>query len=450
MVQPATAVALAQASLVKRPRLVRPRDHALALHPTGSGRVTIARRLSDGRWREESVAVADIGYAVRHFEGVADVYLGQNRFISRRRLVAQLAQLDALFVDLDYYRTRQADAAPPHVLELALEALQIAQIPSPSIAVSSGRGLALVWLHHPMPRAALPRCRACQHVLWQTLQHLGADRLATDAARVLRLIGTRNSRSNTLVEALAVKGEPWDFDLLADEILPLQRAELVSLRLERARRAATTCGSVLPARRFDTASLWELRLTELQRLRQHRWWQGELPEGQRDLWLLLAGTAMGYLVPGQMVQREIVALANEVTGGHWREQETVSRIGAVISRAEAAARGDRVIYRGKEVDPRYRFRTDTIVELLGITEVEMRACNFRHLVSADLRREQHRRNEEKRRRLGGSITRQDYEASSLSRLKPWEADGISRRSWERRRAAPRSVASPCRCRWRSL
>ena len=38
------------------------------------------------------------------------------------------------------------------------------------------------------------------------------------------------------------------------------------------------------------------------------------------------------------------------------------------------------------MDPRYRFKTATIIELLGITEAEMRACGFRHLVSPEIRR----------------------------------------------------------------
>ena len=222
-------------------------------------------------------------------------------------------------------------------LSLALEALQDERLPPPSFAVASGRGLALVWLHHAVPRAALPRWRACQQVLWHTLRHLGADRLASDAARVLRLVGTRNSRSSTLVEGLTAPGELWDFDQLADEILPLQRAELVALRLVRARKRAAGQGTPTPTRWFDSAGLWELRLAELQRLREHRW-LGTLPDGQRDTWMLLAGVAISYLVPGPMVRREIVALADEVTGGHWRERETISRMSAVIARAEQAAR----------------------------------------------------------------------------------------------------------------
>jgi hypothetical protein len=162
-----------------------------------------------------------------------------------------LTRSNALFTDLDYYKTQLGDVHPRHALDVAVEALELARLPSPSFTLSTGRGLALVWLHTPIPRAALPRWRACQKVIHDALRHLGADRLATDAARVLRLLGTRNSSSNTLVEAITPRGEVWDFDLLADEILPLSRGELVGLRLERVKRRAKGQAVHCPVRSFN-------------------------------------------------------------------------------------------------------------------------------------------------------------------------------------------------------
>jgi hypothetical protein len=94
------------AELARPLRLHTPGDHAVALHPAGLGWVTIARRFgAGGAWREASVPVSDLPYVVRQLQGEHDVYLTQNRFFSQRRLVAHLAELDALFTDLDYYRT---------------------------------------------------------------------------------------------------------------------------------------------------------------------------------------------------------------------------------------------------------------------------------------------------------------------------------------------------------
>jgi hypothetical protein len=41
----------------------------------------------------------------------------------------------------------------------------------------------------------------------------------------------------------------------------------------------------------------------------------------------------------------------------------------------------------------------------------------------------------KARAKPGAVTRAEYLAKSLSRMQPWEAEGVSRRTWERRRKA---------------
>jgi hypothetical protein len=65
--------------------------------------------------------------------------------------------------------------------------------PSTGRACRIGRGLVLGWLHTAVPTQALPRWRACQRALYDALRSLGADRLATDAARGLRLVGTQQA-----------------------------------------------------------------------------------------------------------------------------------------------------------------------------------------------------------------------------------------------------------------
>ncbi len=86
-------------------------------------------------------------------------------------------------------------------------------------------------------------------------------------------------------------------------------------------------------------------------------------------------------------------------------------------------------------------RPDKIGELLGITEIvrcEAKAWNLgtyhgspKERRAADKERRKIR--ERERRCEAGSMPRKEYEGASLSRLKPWEGQGISRRTWERRR-----------------
>lgn len=60
-----------------------------------------------------------------------------------------------------------------------------------------------------------------------------------------------------------------------------------------------------------------------------------------------------------------------------------------------------------------------------------------------LQKKKRRDRETARRRAKGAKPRAEYEAQSISRAKPWEALGISSRTWYRRRAKEADVTSPC-------
>lgn len=385
-------------------------DHAVVLHPEDfrtRGMVVLAWR-EGSRWREFPVTIKDLPYVAGFFSGRQDVYISQNRFAGPFRRIAKLRQLDALWVDLDYYRCPEfAGKHPWQVRDLALCVLESEGIPMPSFAVATGRGVALVWLHLPVPRAALPRWNACQNRLYQVLKGFGADAAARDAARVLRLVGTINSKTGTVVEALTPAEDPWPFDQLADEILPLTRAEIRELRVARARRGKVPAR---PPEAFTTATLWEARLSDLQKLLELRW-LGKLPPGQRDTWLFLAGVAMSWLCIPQVLQRELFALAAEVGG--WDEREARTRLHAVLKRAHMAARGETVEWMGQKIDPRYRFTNETIIEWLQITPEEQRQLST--IWGPEVRREMDRLQHERARREAGMVPREEYLAQAEMR-----------------------------------
>lgn len=53
--------------------------------------------------------------------------------------------------------------------------------------------------------------------------------------------------------------------------------------------------------------------------------------------------------------------------------------------------------------------------------------------SEQRRRQSNAERQRRKRAKAGCMTRDEYLATSLSRTKPWEALGIKRRAWERRR-----------------
>jgi hypothetical protein len=397
-----------------------PADHVRVLHPEGRrGVVTVAR--GGEQWTERAIPIADLAHYVVDMAGGADLFLSQQSFYGWRR-IAQLAQLGATYVDLDFHCTARWEGSSPElVTEAVLHALGEVGAPGPSYILSTGRGLLAVWLHDLVPRVALPRWMAMQKRLARILAPFGADLRALDAARVFRLAGTENSKAQAIVRPTYLAAAPaalwrWDFEDLARELLPRERAEIVSLNARRAVRAARGEGPT-PAHKLTAATYWETVLADLQRLRLTRWF-GALPSGQRDTWLFLACTAMSWLAPAFVLRREFYALAQEAgaqEAGGWREREVDSRMGAVFRRATAAAAGQTVEWDGKTFSPRYRFRAGTIIEWLQITPTEMRDAGLRVLIDQDVAREREAERQQAHRRRIGVQERAAYEAITQSR-----------------------------------
>ncbi|MHA6730266.1 hypothetical protein [Devosia sp. A369] len=401
-----------------------PQDH----HSIGN--FIIARRIpwADRVWQESSCSVEHAAAAGTISEpGEADVYVSMNSFWGHRRRISSVKTIGAAFVDVDYRkRVRWENSAPETVFWSIMRVLDDRNIPSPSYALSTGNGLCLVWLHSWIPAKALPRWNAVQSHLAEALAEFGGDRNALDAARVFRIVGSKNGRArdwrNEIVRPIYVLGDPeqlreaaYTFDDLAEEVLPLRRAELHSLQAERARQRADrdAAASPRPATQLTKATYYETILTDLHRLRQHRHAAGKLPAGARDEWLFLAACAMAYLSPPEVMAREISALAVELGG--WSGKETRSRMSTVLRRAKAAYAGQQVIGPGgTPADPRYAFRASTIVGRLEITSDEMCSAGLRVLVNRDRKRDLKTIRTRESRHRRGATPRVEAHAARLS------------------------------------
>ncbi|MDQ3375921.1 MAG: hypothetical protein M3533_03375 [Actinomycetota bacterium] len=392
------------------PRVRTPREHGELLHAGGRGTVAISQK-AERRWNQ-SVYPVEVALALLdHYRGQDDVFLSTQRFRGRRR-ISELLSMGALFADLDYYgRPELAGMEPRRVLELALGTLSMAGVPAPSIAIGSGRGMYLVWLHHPIPRAALPRWRACQERLQAVLAPLGADPKSRDAARVLRVVGTRHRRAGVEVEALTTTREARPFGELADAVLPYTRAELHDLRVQKALRGSQKA-LWTPPKDFTQASLWEARLSDLQALRDLRWFGEPMPDF-RDRWLFLAGAAMSWISPLEVLRRELHALAEEVGG--WTPGYTDSKMHAIFRTAREHQAGKQVEWDGVKLSPRYKFRNETIIDWLEITPQEER--HLKTIISDEERRRRDRDRKKRERRQSGVVemTRDEYEDRAARR-----------------------------------
>lgn len=390
------------------------------------GVIAFGQRVNDGpgkNWREWTADVAEadaIAEKLIRSGEVQDLYISQNAFHGWRRITS-LSTLGAIYQDLDYQkRATHRGKKPEHVAEGVLLAIADAGIPAPSYVMSTGRGLCVVWLHELLPRNVLPRWQAVQNRLAEVLTPFGADKAALDAARVFRIAGSTNSRadpSNAGVRMVWANGSieaPFrhTFSDLADEMLSFTRAELHSLAAERAKRKAGGKPAGTPARTLTVVTWAETLLSDLQRLRAHRYPEGAIASGERDKWLFCAATAMSWLCPAQVLERELSALAHEAAG--WQGKETRSRMSSALARAHMAAAGKSMEWNGAETDPRYRMKAATVIDWLEIESSEMRDAGLRMLVDRDRSRELNTERTRASRHRRGAISREQVKADRLA------------------------------------
>ena len=151
--------------------------------------------------------------------GEERVYLSQADFFwgakgdsdRHRTTAAYLNSIGTVFVDLDVYSDKEGsdpENADRNINDVAKSVLQVcdeAFIPRP-LLISSGRGLYAEWVLDRRLKLRDPqntsRWKAVQRKLIGLLEQFGSDRKVTDITRVLRLVGTRNEKTGTLVRVV--------------------------------------------------------------------------------------------------------------------------------------------------------------------------------------------------------------------------------------------------------
>lgn len=168
-----------------------------------------------------------------------------------------------------------------------------------------------------------------------------------------------------------------------------------------------------------------------------RGFEAGLPSGHRNDFVFLSAVFLAHACLVCDLEAEIETLATEFapTGS---PAEVASCVSSAVSRAKAAARGEKVEVRGQMCDPRYLYSNDKLVEMLEITSDEGRQ------LKTILPKEESRRRDAKRKkessREDGVIRREDYlgEAARKRQLvRSLAAQGLSQLEIVRQTSIPR-------------
>lgn len=358
----------------------------------------------DGQWHERLLTHDDARFAVAAVNGAQDCYLSQHGFNGRNRRIQSLRVLTSCAIDLDYYHRPALAGLTPDAVMARIFARH-AWLPQPSALFSSGRGAYLQWAFvQPLLAPQLADWQAVMDALVELLEPFGADPNAKDASRVLRIVGTVNSKSGRTVTAYQL-GPRVPFETLHCAVLDAYRLDQQQRTLQQPPTAASKRRSHRPlsmgapghtqvlkpydlalARLIDYRTLAKLRGTP------------RLTDGRHRLLYAYAVSMCWFRtdVAGVIAECESFAAKYFADAQYY----TVRRIKSVLERLEHQAMPR--IWNGRPVANRYRIKNSTLIRLLDITADEMR-----HLQTLiDYPERQRRR--AVRRRAAGVIERAVY------------------------------------------
>lgn len=405
----------------------------------GGAWFTLNRVADDGRMKQRPYRLELIETVLRAIGRSLDTYISQGMFAVPCRRAVHLAWMTHGYVDLDTYRSLAWQAHTPD--DMVREILWFCadnDIPPPSVILSSGRGLYCKWFWSaPIPRAEAGRAVAVNRALARRLVSFRADPNAVDVSRILRVVGTLNGKSGRPVDILWLNGPAgapttYDFDTFARGILPAYTDRdpdgLLYPVLAEARRGMTWQASI--ANRFNREHWHWGVLEDIRALAAARYPAGIVQPGMRDLYGHLAACQLARVIMPGPLFHEITATARTFLPAGYVDGEMLQHCSTLLRRAMQAAEGELVRFGNGQRTPVYTYSKRRMMDLLEITSDEERGM-IRLISDAEKRRR-----ETERRRAAGMIEREAWlAANGAERERPWEAEGISRRTWYYRRRA---------------
>ncbi|MFR3499117.1 MAG: hypothetical protein ACLTT7_08880 [Paraclostridium bifermentans] len=195
--------------------IYKSKKYVKKIHGNSNGYMTVASKNPNySQWHYNKDELLDKTEEI--VNGIND-YISQNTFYKPQRRIENIKELRAVYIDIDCYNSKYTKDAVQYFLEHDLYGYKI---PRPNYLIDSGRGLYYIVLIKPVPSMALPLWYAVQRYVFNTLKEFGADANALDPTRVLRIVGTMNSKSGTSVKVLDEYDYEYSLREIQEEYLP--------------------------------------------------------------------------------------------------------------------------------------------------------------------------------------------------------------------------------------
>ena len=313
-------------------------DYINTIHGDSKGWITKAEISKNKEFSQWHYLVGDL---LKQDFDKENIYISMSTFYKPIRRIETIKEIGSLFIDLDTYNTQFTKTQILMNLEYNY---YNKSIPTPNLIIDSGRGLTLVWSIEKVPYMALPLWKAIQEYLYSQLKEFGADRKALDVTRILRVPGSINSKSGTRVSILEKHEYKYTLREIQNEFLPYldenrnkkkgRPKKVVYIHRER---------SLYQNRILDIVKLCELRNYDV--------------KGHREIILFLYRYYLCYFYEDEQKALEDVLELNKEFIQPLGERELI----------RATSSAEKVF---KNKDKQYKYKNETLIELLEISEYE--------------------------------------------------------------------------------
>ena len=303
----------------------------------------------NSKWWITRSCIDENGYSQWHYKYAElketdlageNVYITLNTFYKPCRRLECIKELNCVYIDLDYYKTKYTREQIIMNLE---ENYFNKIIPATNYILDSGRGLALIWLINKVPSKSLPLWKAVQEYLYNQLKEFGADRQALDATRILRVPGSINSKSKTVVSIID------EYDYIYD-LREIQKEFLPELKLKEKKKGRPKKINYI----YRERSLYHSRIQDITKLCELR--EYDL-RGHREIILFLYRYYLCSFTEDTKKALEDVLELNSMFISPLKENEVIR-----------ATRSAEKCYLDKNKE--YKYKNETLIDLLEITEYE--------------------------------------------------------------------------------
>lgn len=364
------------------------------VHQEATNNEYIALAKKHKKWQQKFTLLPNIW---KDFVGLNEnSFATPNTFIAPKRQIESIGLLKALYADIDDHTHEFRFASVLYFFE---EDFFGSRVPWPNAVVETGRGMHLYWLIEPLPPDKLPLWQLTQDLLLDALsditdyfpqEKVTVDKRVRDATRLLRLPGTLNTKTNTVVKLYQYDIERYSIEeILAEYFSDIDYTKILRTNQVRKEKSSknNNKSKLNVSKLFNAYTLHYSRLLDIAKLQELRDGycrvDGELvTTGQRELMCFL------YRYYSCLFLHDEEEALRQTLEFNKRFVEPLSE-NEVISATKSA---EKAFKEWQETGKcKYNYRNSTLIELLEITEEEQK-----HLKTIISTNEKYRRNNRRR------------------------------------------------------